>query len=227
MDSMTRSKLRTIFIGDVHGCFFELIELLEKVNFDPLEDRLIFLGDIINKGPYSGRVLELIHSIACEVVLGNHELGLLKYVGKRERCNANFDQVLEQMGKEKKYYLDWLRSLPTFIDDPQFLAIHGGLIPGLSPEQHDAGVITRIRTWGGNKEEFNNPLNPAWFELYREEKLVVYGHWAAMGLTVRENTVGIDSGCVWGGSLSALILPSREIFQVQARATYVDPVDYT
>ena len=203
--------MRTIFIGDVHGCFVELRELLEKVDFDPLCDRLIFLGDLINRGPFSGKVLQLVHSIPCEVILGNHELGLLKYTASISPPNSYFEEVLAQIESEKEYYLSWMQDLPTFIESEHFLAIHGGLVPNLAPKDHSAEDITNLRFWQGRP----------WFEQYLENKLVVYGHWAEKGLTVRKNTIGLDSGCIWGGALSALILPGKEVVQVKAKTSYL------
>ncbi len=221
---MARQKHRTLFIGDIHGCHRELCNLLDKVDFTPATDRLIFLGDILNRGPNSIGVLELVHSIPCEVILGNHELGLLQYArARRKKRNPDFERVLEQMGKQRPYYLSWLANLPTFIESPSFLAVHAGLIPGLSLRQHPPGVITRLRTWGGDFNDLDNPINPPWFHQYRGKKLVVYGHWATMGLTIRKHTIGLDSGCVWGGALSALELPGRKITQVKAHTTYVRP----
>ena len=220
---MSSDKKRTLLVGDVHGCFRELTELLEKVDFDPSGDRLIFLGDIINRGPHSGKVLELVHSIPCEVVLGNHELGLTKYVQDKSPPNPDFEEVLQQMEDKRDDYLAWMENLPTFIETPAFLAVHAGLIPNLSPQKHPPEIITRLRTWGGDFHDLDNPAHPPWYELYTGKKLVVYGHWALKGLTVRENTIGLDSGCVWGGALSALELPGRKITQVKAHAVYADP----
>ena len=210
-------KKRTLFVGDVHGCYRELTELLEKTDFDPTDDRLIFLGDTINRGPHSGKVLELLHSIPCEVLMGNHELGLLKYVRGKGPPNHDFEEVLHQMKDLRPFYLSWMESLPTFIETPSFLAVHAGIIPGLGPQKHPPEIITRLRTWGGDANDLDNPANPPWFELYTGKKLVVYGHWAAKGLTVREHTIGLDSGLVWGGALSALELPERKITQVKKK----------
>ena len=170
----------------------------------------------------------MIHSLPCEVIKGNHELSFLGFIEQKESVGSglkrkNYDRILEQMGQKRDLYLAWMKTWPLFIDDPLFLAVHAGVVPGLLPEQHEAQVMTRIRTWGGDKEDLHNPQDPPWFELYEGEKLVVYGHWAAMGLTLREKTIGLDSGCVWGGALSALVLPSRQVIQVKAKKTYCDP----
>ena len=183
---------------------------------------------MINKGPSSGKVLEFIHSIPCEALMGNHEWGLLKYVDQKKKkeglVNIRFNDMLNQMGDKKAFYLDWLRNLPPYIEGPDFLAVHGGLVPGVPLSKQKVSIMTKIRTWGGDENDLDNPKDPPWFELYTGSKLVIYGHWAMMGLTVREKTIGLDSACVWGGALSALILPSKEIVQVKAQRAYADPL---
>jgi bis(5'-nucleosyl)-tetraphosphatase (symmetrical) len=218
--------MRTILIGDVHGCSEELAELLKAVSFDDKSDRLILLGDAINKGPDSLGVLHLIRDNKAECLMGNHELGFLNWLEANIPLGrSGFDRVKEQLGEELLTWVGWMKQLPLFIEGADFLAVHGGLVPGVALNEMSARMLTRIRTWDGKGEDINNPNNPAWYEFYHEKKLVVYGHWAARGLNVRANTIGLDSGCVWGGHLSALILPEKKIVQVKAKKTYA-PADW-
>lgn len=215
------SKKRTLIVGDVHGCFDELMELLEKVTYNKSNDRLIFVGDLINKGPSSLKVLEWVKEDGCEVLMGNHELGFVHYVENPNPDFTAFVKLEEQMGESFNKWGEWMKELPLYIDE-DFIVVHGGVVPGFSLDNTPAHLITRIRTWDGCGENMNNKENPAWYDLYSENKLVVYGHWAAQGLRVEENTIGLDSGCCWGGKLSLLHLETREVFQVDAKKAYTE-----
>lgn len=209
------TKNRTIVIGDVHGCLRELNALLDKLNYDPKPDRLIFVGDLINKGPDSLGVLRRVRDLKVEVVLGNHELGFLR------RTREKRDHPLRKaMGKDVEDWCAWIESWPLFIEDDDFIVVHGGIAPHLPLHQSPAEVLTKIRTWDGVGEDLQDRTNPPWYELYQGEKLVVYGHWADQGLIVRDRVIGLDSGCVYGNELSAVSLPTLEITQVKAAKEY-------
>lgn len=215
---------RQIIIGDVHGCFEELKELLDKVKFNSSEDELIFLGDLINKGPDSVKVLEFVKKGNHRSILGNHELGFLKaQEGGKYRSGGNL-KLIEQLGTHLDEYVQWMKELPLYIEEESFIAIHGGLEPDVELEKQRPEIATRIRYWDGVGEDMNNDSHSPWFEYYKGEKLVIFGHWAALGLVVRENVIGLDTGCVWGGDLSALILPAGEIVSVSAKRMYKDPL---
>ncbi len=211
-----------LIIGDVHGCRLELLDLLEVAGYEP-NMRLVFVGDLINKGPDSAGVLELVRELGAEVVLGNHELGFMKYVAQGGVGKADFDEVVRQMGNSLSYWTKWMAGLPLFIEDKRWCVVHAGFEPGRDPGQSTARILTKIRTWDGVGKDLNNPKDPPWHDFYTKKKLVVYGHWAEAGLTVRENTIGLDSGCVYGNYLSGLILPERRIIQVPAKAVYRKP----
>lgn len=213
-------KERTIIVGDVHGCLDELKTLLKNAQFDPTKDRLIFLGDLINKGPDSVGVVTFVKDNAFECIMGNHELGFLKSLEDPAYFNKGFKKFYEDLGDQRDEVILWLKKLPLFIEGKDFICIHGGLEPNVSLKNQKKEVATRIRTWG---QKLNEEGATPWYEFYKEEKLIVYGHWAAQGLLVRDNTIGLDSGCVWGGALSALLLPQREIIQVKAFEQYSIP----
>lgn len=214
---------RTIIIGDVHGCFVELMELLEKAKFDQSEDKLIFLGDLINKGPDSVKVLKFVKEGGHSSIVGNHELGLLRAASNETYMVRGFLKLKEELGAEFDDYISWIKTFPLYIETDNFICIHGGLEPEVSIEKQRAEMATRIRTWDGTGDDLKDESNPPWYDFYKGEKIIVYGHWAAQGLIVRENTIGLDTGCVWGGDLSALILPDGEILSVSAKKMYKDP----
>ncbi len=214
---------RTIVIGDVHGCLEELEELLEQVNYISTKDRLIFVGDLINRGPYSFEVLKKIRSLQAEAVMGNHELGFLQYLSDPALAYGHFPQLKSQLGDQLDFWSCWLQQLPLFIEEESFIVVHAGLAPNQPPAETPAHILTRIRTWDGVGQNLNNPEDPGWFELYHAPKLVLFGHWAKKGLVFRENAIGLDTGCVYGNKLTAVILPERTICQVSAKQTYQIP----
>ncbi len=214
-------KKRILMVGDVHGCFDELMDLLKKVNYKSSEDRLILVGDLINKGPKSLEVLKWVRENHIEFVLGNHELGFINFLKNPNPKYKNFVRLKEQFGEELSEWTSWLTSIPFFIEEKNFVVVHGGVIPELSIEKTEPYILTQIRTWDGEGKDMKNLDNPPWYELYKGEKTVVYGHWAAKGLNVREKTIGLDSGCCFGGKLSLLHLETREITQVEAKEAYV------
>ena len=204
---------RTIFIGDVHGCIDELLELMERLAPTP-EDRVIFVGDIINKGPDTKGVVEYVYGKGYECVLGNNEQS---YIAGCLLVGSKYHQLKETL-PDKVH--EWIICLPRWIDDEHFTVVHAGLFPNMHPDSVPIEQFTRIRTWDGIGEDIQNSDNSAWYEFYTGMKPVIYGHWAAKGLNIRHNTIGLDSGCVYGGKLSAYILESNEIVQVPAKKIY-------
>ena len=215
--------MRTIFIGDVHGCYKELKILLKEVSFEKEKDRLIFVGDLINKGPASIEVLDYVITNKFECILGNHEWGFLKALENKVYRRKRFETLYEEMGKKRDTYIEWMKNLPLFIEDKHFICIHGGLEPNIPLNKQRPEIATRIRTWGGDEEDMDNPADPPWYEFYHGEKPVIFGHWAMKGSVLRENAIGIDTGCVWGGRLTAFILEENEIVQVPALKQYRAP----
>ncbi len=209
------SFARHIFIGDVHGCLHELHQLMKQLMPRP-GDRVIFLGDLINRGPESLGVLEYVAGRNYECILGNHEINFLR----KEQPGMAFPS-----GNTMKASLyHWLRNRPHYIEEKNFIAVHAGLQPNkqrlcdMEPE-----IISNIRTWDQQGLDLNHPCNPPWYELYHGKRPVIYGHWAKQGLHIRPNTIGLDSGCVYGGFLSAYVLETGAIFQVKAAQAYYPP----
>mgnify|MGYP003640389077 FL=1 len=200
--------MRTLIIGDVHGCLRELDLLLEKAGYRFGDDRLIFVGDLINKGPNSLGVLQRAYELKAEVVIGNHEYSLLFKISQGE------------LPIYPREIIDWIKTWPTYIETDQFLVVHGGIIPGVHPGDSEARTLTRIRTWNESTQAHGSKDDPAWFEFYEGKKLVVFGHWAAEGLVWRNNAIGLDTGCVYGRKLSCLVLPGKKLVQVDALKEY-------
>lgn len=211
---------RTIIVGDVHGCFVELQLLLTRAEYDARQDRLIFVGDVVNRGPNSRRVLEWIGSLGAEAVVGNHELGFLEALASGTD-DPDFAELRMQLGTSLSEWSDWMAGLPPFIETDNYIVVHAGLAPGRAPAETETRLLANIRTWDGSGKNLDIAANPPWYQLYNGKKLVVYGHWAKQGLTIRHNVIGLDSGCVYGRSLTAIELPTCRIFQVPAAMEYV------
>jgi serine/threonine protein phosphatase 1 len=220
---LSMDKKRTLIVGDVHGCFKELQELLEKVSYSKEEDRLIFVGDLINKGPSSMEVIEWVKAEGSEVVLGNHELGFLEYLEDSEDKIPSFELLISQMKGKEQEWGAWMKDFPLYIEEDDFIVVHGGVVPGKALKDSPAELLTRIRTWNFGKEGLGKEDHPGWYEFYHGEKVVIYGHWASEGLNIKENTIGLDSGCCWGNQLSLIHLETRKIHQVEAQEEYSEP----
>jgi bis(5'-nucleosyl)-tetraphosphatase (symmetrical) len=208
-------------IGDVHGCYRELKKLLKKVGADPEHDRIWFIGDLINKGPSSRGAWELFQEMEGVSVMGNHELSMLELVhGKFHKHSKYFDELRKDFGSHFDDFAAEVNQWPLWLEDHELMLVHAGLVPGLHPDQTDPWHLVTIRTWDGEGEDLKNEKNPAWFDLYEGDDLVVFGHWAALGGLDRPKVIGLDTGCVYGGKLSCLILPERKWVSVKAEKTY-------
>jgi len=206
---------RTIIIGDIHGCTAELADLLSLVA-PKRQDRLISVGDLVCKGPDSKGVLDWAMSAPnLEVVIGNHELRPLEHWtrGKRSHAKAYDAAVYDQLGADLDRYMNFIAGMPSMVSGPGFLVVHAGFDPREGLEWQSRATLTGIR-----RLEDGRP----WFESYRERTLAVFGHWAQRSAIVRPNAIGIDTGCVYGGALTALILPERRLVCVPARRVYAD-----
>jgi hypothetical protein len=212
---MTRSKAsRTIIIGDVHGCYDELQDLLRAVKARP-EDRLISVGDLICKGPDSRRVIEwAMAQPNLECILGNHELRFLNCRRRGVIPNVKpYDlEVYRQFGETYEAAMKYVSRWPLTVSGPGFLVVHAGFDPREGLEWQSDVQLTTMRKLKDTGE--------AWYERYKDKELVVFGHWSKPETVVRKNAIGLDTGCVYGGALTALILPERRLVSVPARRVY-------
>lgn len=205
---------RTIIFGDIHACHEEWQDLMNKIGVRP-SDRLIAAGDLCCKGPSTVKTLELAMGLPnCTCILGNHDYYLLKnwQADCLEELTGPHRAAIEEMGSGIDRYMNYIASWPFYLNLDECIVVHGGLRPGLPLEQQDPHDLLHLRTI--------EPENRPWYELYRGEKTVVFGHWAKKGLVVRPNAIGLDTGCVYGRELSAWILPERRIESVRARRVY-------
>src|SRR6185295_20083993 len=142
---------RTIVVGDIHGCFDELTDLLELIQLNT-DDRLIAVGDLITKGPKNREVLDLfISDPRLSSVVGNHDRIIRqKLRGEPVRLNKDQRSVLKQLGANPERYADFLRPLPFTIDLGSHLVVHAGVRPGVDLDKQMASDMTEIRTMGAD-----------------------------------------------------------------------------
>lgn len=216
---------RVIAVGDVHGCAEEFAELIEKLAL-ARHDRMILLGDLVNRGPDSGGVIALARQHAHRSLLGNHELRLLNFrrTGDPTHLKRADYVTLKQLGAR-----DWafLEGMPLTYHVPEYhtVFVHGGFLPGQPWRSQPARVVTRLQVIGPDGEPYkraDHPDCPHWSEHWEGPPFVVYGHTPRREAVFRRWSLGIDTSCVQGGMLTACILPGRKLVQVRARKKYFE-----
>lgn len=214
---------RIVAIGDIHGCPDEFKELLNRVALQP-EDRLILLGDLVNRGPDSATVIDIARANRALSLLGNHERRLLEYrrTGSRDGIKDGDLTTAAQLKAEHWTYLESM-VLTHELPELNTVFVHGGFLPGQPWAKQPADVITRIQVIdaeGRPRKRADCPDAPLWADLWSGPPFVVYGHTPRPDIYKLKWSVGIDTGCVLGGHLTAYVLPERRFVQVKARRKY-------
>lgn len=234
-------------IGDVHGCFDELIELMSKIGYEvtaldgaysvtpPLGRKLVFVGDLVDRGPGTVQVLRLVSSMVQSgrafCVPGNHDIKLVRALrGRDVKRTHGLAETMEQLdGQTPEFraevarFLDGLVSHYVF-DDGNLVVAHAGLKESM--QGRGSGAVREFALFGettGETDEFGLPVRYNWAADYRGKALVVYGHTPMPEPLSLNNTVNIDTGCVFGGKLTAFRYPERETISVAAHQTYYEP----
>ena len=238
-------------IGDVHGCFDELVLLLERLGYSvdhslirtsqpavtSSHDRKpIFLGDLVDRGPKSADVLALVINMVRNgqalCVPGNHDVKLVRWLdGKQVQLKHGLELTAEQFASESSQFKTDVR---TFLDKliSHYVLDAGNLVvchAGMKEQfqGRSSGKVREFALYGettGEIDEYGLPVRTAWAEDYRGKALVVYGHTPVVEAQFLNNTICIDTGCVFGGSLTALRYPERELVSVPAQKTYYEPI---
>ena len=214
---------RLIAIGDIHGCHLEFAELLSRLALGR-DDRVILLGDLVNRGPDSNKVLALAREAGVTSLLGNHELRLLNYrrSGDKKSLKEGDLETFEKLQTE-----DWtfIEGMPLTFAEPalNLVFVHGGFLPNEPWQKQPAEIVTRIQVIDRNghaAKRADEPDAPAWADLWSGPPFVVYGHTPRPEIYKLKWSLGIDTGCVQGGNLTAYILPEKRFVQVKARQRY-------
>ena len=232
--------MRTVFVGDVHGCSGELRSLLREIGFEAGADRLLLTGDAFSRGPDPAGVWQVIGETGAEMVLGNHDdrllrqLGLLAQGQEIEYRWPDQRTTVEQLLPVAGELLPWLREVPLWIEEEQFLLVHAGIDPEAGLARTTRKQFLSIRLWppgpGVDGPRWHQHIEPP-------AGTVVFGHDAPGGLVrvYREGEseaagdppclLGLDTGCVYGGRLSAWLLEERRLVQVDSERTWFGSAD--
>lgn len=235
-------------IGDIHGCRPELEQLLTDLGYALSRDalgrpvdavhpsrRAVFVGDLVDRGPDSPGVLRLVMGMVAQgnayCVPGNHEDKLLRALqGRNVKVSHGLETTLAQLEDETPEFraevatfIDGLISHYVF-DDGKLVVSHAGLVERMHGRA--SGRVRSFCLYGettGETDEFGLPVRYPWANEYRGRATVVYGHTPTPEPEWINNTICLDTGCVFGGSLTALRYPERELVQVQAAKEYYAP----
>lgn len=241
-------------IGDVHGCFDELEELLGQLGYEksavssgagesrihPDGRKAIFLGDLVDRGPRIIDTLFLVKSMveagSGECVPGNHDMKLVRKLrGRDVQITHGLDQTLAEIESlpddrreaDSKAIADFLQSLTSHyvFDDGKLVVAHAGM-----KEEMQGRGSRKVRDFAlygettGETDEFGLPVRYNWALEYRGRARVVYGHTPVPEAEWLNNTINIDTGCVFGGKLTALRYPELELVSVPPKKTYCEPI---
>jgi len=241
-------------IGDVHGCFDELCELLRQLGYvfdksafeqaaqlsppgivHPQGRKVVFLGDLVDRGPKIAQVLRLAMSMVASgsalCVPGNHDAKLMrKLKGRDVQITHGLADSIEQLGRESE---EFSKSVAEFIDDlvshyvlddGKLVVAHAGMKESM--QGRGSGAVREFALFGettGETDEFGLPVRYNWAAEYRGHAMVVYGHTPVPEPEWLNRTINIDTGCVFGGKLTALRYPEKEFVSATANAKYCEP----
>lgn len=234
-------------IGDIHGCFDELHALLAKLGYEiestngsyqarhPEGRKAVFLGDLVDRGPKIPEVLKLVMSMTASgtalAVPGNHDMKLMRKLrGRDVQITHGLAESLQQLDREppelKDHIAEFLDQLVSHyvLDDGRLVVAHAGLKEEL--QGRGSGKVRDFALYGettGETDEFGLPVRYNWAAEYRGRAMVVYGHTPVPEPEWLNGTICIDTGCVFGGKLTALRYPERELVSVPALKTYYEP----
>ena len=235
-------------IGDIHGCFDEFIMLAEKLGYSVTEKKgcysaihpegrkLVFLGDLGDRGPKSDHMFQLVMDLVergeAFAVLGNHDIKLLKYLNKKAiNLTHGFDKTVAALNAREGTFSERLKAFlhnlvsHYVFDEGRLVVAHAGL----KEEMHGRGssFVREFALYGettGERDEFGLPIRNNWAQNYKGKATVVYGHVAVPEAVWLNNTIDIDTGCVYGNKLTALRYPERVLVSVPAKETYYELV---
>lgn len=227
-------------IGDIHGCASELETLLAKLGYEdgahPAGRTAVFVGDLVDRGPDSPgvlrRVMGMVKSGNALCVPGNHENKLGRYLkGSKVQQTHGLAETVEQLGRESEEFVKEVREFIAglvshyVLDGGRLVVCHAGL-----PEKYHGRTSGRVRSHAlygettGETDEFGLPVRYPWAEDYRGKAVVVYGHTPVPDTTWINNTICLDTGAVFGGRMTALRWPERELVDVPAEKVWYEPV---
>ena len=204
---------RTIIVGDLHGCRQELGDLLSYVGFSR-GDRLVSVGDVVVRGPDPHGTVALLRQKEARAVRGNHEDRLFALRdARRKELHASIGGATKRAARElRPRDWAWLEGLPLWLDLPEHNVriVHAGLVPGVPMDEQDPRNLLYMRSLGDRNEPLEERGAPSWAHRYEGPMHVVFGHYAKPEPEIARFATGIDTGVVYGGRLTAMVLRDGE-----------------
>lgn len=236
---------RLICVGDIHGCLQELLALLDACQFDKTTDTLCGVGDLLDRGPDPKGVVEFFMNGGHLTVMGNHEENILRGWKKGwQESDFRSPEHRRSFRSLERRHLEYLDSLPLYLEFPEHnvTVVHAGVVPEVEMHRQTPRILMHVQHlrppqnkhgyWTADQETWWSSKAPEgtryWAELYRESCLqavergetpstIIYGHTGCDDPLVDDFSVGLDTGCAFGRTLTAVILPERRFVSVPAQ----------
>src|SRR5262245_21433298 len=222
MGARSGSAPRTLVIGDVHGCLDELRALVEKAGITA-DDEVVFVGDLVAKGPDSAGVVAWARERGAAAVLGNHDDHILEAHAGNPAAKPQHLRVAKTL---RKADLDWLAARPLWLRlgsaAKPYVVVHGGMLAGIPVEKQAREHLLAMRSVRSDGTPSKRIEGTPWAALWPGPEHAVFGHDAIRGLQQHARATGLDTGCVYGRKLTALLLPAHKLFSVAARRAYAE-----
>lgn len=218
---------RTIFVGDIHGCVWEFDELLSRLKYAQGVDRLVLVGDLVARGPDSASVVELARASGAVAVRGNHDEKVLSWwrvmesKSRREadrlvKLSERHRQVVETLRDRHFAFLDRL-PLVMSLPDHGAMVVHAGVDPTRPFIESSEEVLLTVRTIEDGKPS-RKLGGMAWARLWHGPQHIVFGHDSRRNLQLEAHATGLDTGCCYGRSLTAMVIDAGEPIPSDAEA---------
>jgi len=207
---------RTFIIGDIHGCLDMLRDLMDKIDWDPEKDRLIFLGDYIDRGKDSRGVIDYIIGLKkispnIQCLMGNHEELFLNYINGQDEGSFLYNGGVSTLNSYfyagnrviDSEHIDFMKSLLLMIELDDYYIVHAGMKPGVDIKEQSVKDTLWIR-------------EPFIFSDYDFGKRIIFGHTPFSSPLIMDNKIGLDTGAVFGNKLTCLELPAMKFYSIEA-----------